>query len=130
MSLAGKETMIKSVLHFSKQKWPIAWDVLIYLTNPEQEDVYYGGGCLNKKFMHRLARNKIVVPKGQSRMGCRDMATFNITLLGKPGWRLLTSSNSLCARVFRVHYCRNKGFMEATTPKTAPQTWQEESSIG
>jgi hypothetical protein len=57
-------------------------------------------------------------------MGFRDMHAFNLALLGKQGWRLLTSPNSLCAQVLKGRYYPDRDFMEATAPRAASRTWR------
>ena len=56
-------------------------------------------------------------------MGFCDLKQFNLALLGKHGWRLMTEPNSLCARVLKGRYFHNSGFMQATVPKSASATW-------
>jgi hypothetical protein len=57
-------------------------------------------------------------------MGFRDMHMFNIALLGKQVWRLLTNPTSLCSQVLLGWYCHNTNLMEASAPKTASKTWR------
>jgi hypothetical protein len=52
------------------------------------------------------------------------MASFNVALLGKQGWRFITSPDSLCARVLQARYYHNKPFMEAMAPRTVSHTWR------
>lgn len=49
---------------------------------------------------------------------------FNIALLGKHGWRLLTEPDSLCARVLKGRYFPTCEFMQATVPKNSSATWR------
>jgi hypothetical protein len=67
---------------------------------------------------------KLVVPKGKVGMGFRDLHAFNLALLGKQGWRLMTSPNSLCAQVLKGRYFLDRDFMEATSPWAASRTWR------
>jgi hypothetical protein len=64
------------------------------------------------------------VAKCNGGMGFRDMHAFNIALLGKQGWRLITSPNSLYAQVLKSRYYPNSEFMEATVPRAASCTWR------
>jgi hypothetical protein len=74
--------------------------------------------------MHWLAWDKISIPKGDDGMGFRDMAAFNVALLGKQGWRLMSSPDSLLAQVLRGRYYHSGDFMNATAPRTASRTWR------
>lgn len=48
---------------------------------------------------------------------------FNLAMLGKQGWRLITKPNSLCARVLKGRYYHDGDFLSATRKKHASQTW-------
>jgi hypothetical protein len=56
-------------------------------------------------------------------MGFRNLEMFNRALLGKHGWRLITHSESLCARVLKTKYFLDVDFMHATVPARASATW-------
>lgn len=43
----------------------------------------------------------------------KDLYTFNLAMLGKQGWRLLTNPNSLCAKVMKARYYPNSSVLQA-----------------
>jgi hypothetical protein len=101
MSFAAKETLIKSVLQ-AKLTYSMSCFNLSKGTCSKLISImakFWWNGCLDKKSMHWLAWDKIAVSKSQGGMGFRDMAVFNIALLGKRGWRLILSLDSLLAQV-------------------------------
>jgi hypothetical protein len=53
----------------------------------------------------------------------KDLHKFNLALLGKHVWRLLTNPTSLCAQVLLGRYCHNQNLMEVNAPRTASKTW-------
>jgi hypothetical protein len=57
-------------------------------------------------------------------MGFRYMPTFNLAMLGKQCWRLLTEPSSLCARVLKRRYFPNEDFWIASKPQSASYTWR------
>ena len=57
-------------------------------------------------------------------MGFRDLECFNVALLGKHGWGLITSPHSLCSRVLKGRYFPTTEFMHATVPHNASATWR------
>jgi hypothetical protein len=57
-------------------------------------------------------------------MGFRDLELFNLALLRKKGWRLLTNPNSLCAQVLSGRYYPDGDFTNVVAPKTASKTWR------
>ena len=64
------------------------------------------------------------LPKCYGRMGFRDIKQFNMVMLGKQGWRLMTSSNSLCARVIKGKYNPNGDFLMAKKKRNSSHTWR------
>jgi hypothetical protein len=66
----------------------------------------------------------LTLPKSQGGMGCRDIRKFNLAMLGKQGWRLMTNHSSLCARVLKGKYFPNGDFLIATKKKkNVSHTW-------
>ena len=64
------------------------------------------------------------MPKMQGGMGFRDFESFNLALLGKHGWRLLTHPKSLCSRVLKGKYFHDRDFIEAHAPRLSSATWK------
>lgn len=46
-------------------------------------------------------------------MGFKDLHTFNLSLLGKQAWKLLTNLESLVTRVFKARYFPQGTFLDA-----------------
>jgi hypothetical protein len=58
-------------------------------------------------------------------MGFRDFEAFNLVLLAKQAWRLLTVPSSLCARVLRARYFSNTDLLhERYCPARGSFTWR------
>ena len=62
--------------------------------------------------------------KSQGGMVFRDLETFNDAMLAKQTWWLLENPNSLCARVLKVRYFPNEGFLTAGCPASSSKTWK------
>ena len=43
-------------------------------------------------------------------MGFRDLKMFNLAMLGKQGWRLMTRPDSLCDKVLKGRYFHDGDF--------------------
>lgn len=67
---------------------------------------------------------KCVEAKNTGGMGFRDFECFNQALLAKQAWRLITTPDSLCARVLKALYFSNKEFVDAQCPKRCSYTWR------
>jgi len=57
-------------------------------------------------------------------MGFRDLWNFNIAMLGKQGWRLLTNPDSLCAKVLKGRYYHDGEFVTSSRKRHASHTWK------
>ena len=63
-------------------------------------------------------------PKIQGGMGFTDLRLFNLAMLGKQGWRLMTRPDSLCAKVLKGRYFHDSDFLSASRKKHASHTWR------
>lgn len=57
-------------------------------------------------------------------MGFRDLYSFNLAMLSKQVWRLITNPDSLCARVLKAKYYPNGSLLQASLKSGASFTWQ------
>ncbi|XP_030505154.2 uncharacterized mitochondrial protein AtMg00310-like [Cannabis sativa] len=57
-------------------------------------------------------------------MGFRDLQDFNLAILGKQGWRLLTRLDSLAAHVFKARYFPNGTFLNASLGNNSSFVWR------
>ena len=85
---------------------------------------YWWGSSADNRHIHWQSWDRLTQPKYKGGMGFRDLRLFNVAMLGKQGWRLITKPESLCARVLKGRYFHETNFMEATRKKHASQTWR------
>ena len=57
-------------------------------------------------------------------MGFRNFQAFNLAMLAKQGWRLLSNQNSLCARVYKVKYYPNGDVLNAKLGSNPSYAWR------
>jgi len=57
-------------------------------------------------------------------MGFRDLGTFNVALLAKQGWRLLTIEDSLAYKIIKAKYFPKTSFIEAWRGDNSSYTWR------
>jgi hypothetical protein len=72
--------------------------------------------CIRKKW------SALTLSKSHGGMGFGDIKKFNLSMLGKQGWRLMTNPSSLCAQVLKDKYCPNRDFMTESKKKNASHT--------
>jgi hypothetical protein len=126
LSRAGKEVMIKSVL----QAIP-SYIMSIYLL-PEGtiKDIermmnsFWWGGGTNNNGIKWLAWDRMTNTKSQGGLGFRDLHTFNLAMIAKQGWNIMTKPQSLVARIYKARYFPNTSFFESNIGHNPSYAWR------
>lgn len=74
--------------------------------------------------IHWIGWQKLTRSKSLGGLGFRDLYAFNMAMLARQGWRLITQNNSLCARVLRAKYFPSSNVLEARAKKGISYTWR------
>ncbi|XP_074274046.1 uncharacterized protein LOC141597480 [Silene latifolia] len=126
LSRAGKEVLIKAVANslptyvMSIFKIPVSFcDELRALISR-----FWWGHDEGKKGISWVAWRKMCKPKGLGGMGFRDFHMFNIALIGKQVWRLLTVPDCLFTKLMRAKYFPNGDVMSASIGNSPSYTWR------
>lgn len=78
----------------------------------------------NDNKLHWLGWEKLTLPKKDGGLGYKDLHAFNMAMLAKQAWRLLSDPNSLCARVLKARYYPNSSVLEASPRDGISYTWR------
>jgi hypothetical protein len=57
-------------------------------------------------------------------LGFRDLHLFNISMLARQAWRLLTNPNSLCGRVLKAKYFPNSSILGCQAKGSISYSWR------
>jgi len=57
-------------------------------------------------------------------LGFCNFEAFNLSMLGKQGWKLLNDPNSLLTRILKVKYFPRRDFSEASISQNPSYTWR------
>ncbi|KAG8491289.1 hypothetical protein CXB51_014550 [Gossypium anomalum] len=125
LSYGGKEVFIKSIL----QSLPTyALSVFLAprgtLEDMLSEVCHSRWACKEKwRGWAMLAWDKVCLPKGMRGLSFRDLRLFNLALLGRQVWRLLTFKDTLCYRVLSSKYFLNGDLFHPKKVDKPSYTW-------
>lgn len=74
--------------------------------------------------VHWKSWDSLCIPKSCGGLGFKDLEAFNLALLGKQLWRLLTNKESLLTRVFRSRYFKNSDPLNASLGSRPSYAWR------
>ena len=125
-SCAGREVLLKSVAQAVPTYSMSCFSLPTRTCNKMRSAIanYWWGSSADNRRMHWMKWDNLTKPKNKGGMGFRDLRCFNLAMLGKQGWRLLTRADSLCARVLKGRYFHDSDFMQARRKKHASSTWR------
>ncbi|KAI4969081.1 hypothetical protein ZWY2020_046411 [Hordeum vulgare] len=125
-SQASKEVLIKAVAQaipvYVMSIFKLPYSVCDELTKLIRQ--YWWRVDKGKRKMAWMSWNKLLLPKSQGGLGFRDMRAYNQALLAKQMWRLLMSSNSLCASLLRAKYFPNGNLVDTVFTGNASAVWR------
>lgn len=65
---------------------------------------WWGHGGANNRGIHQLEWDKLSMHKRHGGMGFKELAAFNLAMIGKQGWRFQTEPATLVSKVFKAKY--------------------------
>ncbi|PNX90290.1 ribonuclease H, partial [Trifolium pratense] len=128
LSRAGKEVMIKSVL----QAIPSYVMSVYLLPDSTIKDIermmnsFWWGGGSNNKGIRWLAWDRMIHPKTRGGLGFRDIYAFNLAMIAKQGWNLMTKPHTLVAKLYKARWSVGSG----TNIKVMSEPWLRGQDVG
>jgi hypothetical protein len=84
---------------------------------------FWWGDEEEQRHMHWKAWWKMCIPNKRGGMGFRDLHSFNMAMLAKQVWRLLSEPESFCARFVRAKYYPDGKLLEEKMKSGSSYTW-------
>ncbi|KAK4389823.1 putative ribonuclease H protein [Sesamum angolense] len=125
LSQAGKEILIKLIVQsipsycMSCFKLP---DSLLREIESIAANFFWSNTERNK--IHWVAWDKMCISKKKGGLGFRKMQTFNVAMLAKQGWRIMSNPNLLISRILKARYYRDNDFLHAKIGYNPSFTWR------
>ena len=85
---------------------------------------WWGRRSDDTRSINRLSWDKTCIPQKFGGLGFRDFTAFNVAMLGKQGWRLVSKPTSLVNRIFKAKYYPKGEFMEAQLGNAPSFVWR------
>jgi hypothetical protein len=79
----------------------------------DDEEFLVGTSRKYESQVHSMSWSRMGTPKGKGGLGFQDLVCFNMTLLAKQGWRLLTSLDSITSQIIKAKYYHYSSILEA-----------------
>ena len=86
--------------------------------------IFWWGQCQQESKIAWVGWRKLCKSKDRGGMGFRDLQAFNLALLAKQGWRLLTNPDSLGARIYKARYYPHGDVLKAKPGSNPSYTWR------
>ena len=67
---------------------------------------------------------RLCKPKSYGGIGFKHIRNFNVAMLGRQGWRLITNPSSLVSRLFKARYYPNADFTQAKLGSNPSYAWR------
>ncbi|XP_074351404.1 putative mitochondrial protein AtMg00310 [Apium graveolens] len=116
MSRSGKELLVKSVA----QTLPAYAMNVFLLPNKINNDIekaltkfWWNSNPNQKSKINWMSWTRMEKHKSAGGMGFRNFRDFNIAMLGKQAWRLITNPSTLVARLYKAKYYATSDFLQA-----------------
>ncbi|KAH9730036.1 reverse transcriptase domain-containing protein [Citrus sinensis] len=127
LSRAGKEIMLKTVAQAVPNYAMNIYLLPLDLCNDLEimmNSYWWGSTRTGGKGIHWLRWDKMCKPKSVGGIGFKRIHDFNIAMLGKQCWRLMTNPLSLVARILKARYYPKVSFVDASVGFNPSYTWR------
>jgi hypothetical protein len=106
LSKANKEILVKAVAQAIPTYAMSCFDITKTLCDELSAMVsrYWWSQQDKKHKIHWLSWEKLTRSKKKGGLGFRDLHLFNLAMLARQAWRLLTNPDSLCGKVLKAKY--------------------------
>jgi hypothetical protein len=127
LSQAGREVLIKSVL----QSIPSYVMSVFLLPGSLINDIekmlnsfWWGHNSANSRGLHWLSWERLSVPKVFGGMGFKGLKAFNMAMVGKQAWKLVSSPESLITRLLKAKYFPRSDYFGASLGHNPSYVWR------
>jgi len=85
---------------------------------------WWGPSGVQNKGIHWLSWDNLSTHKIDGGMSFKSLPVFNLAMLGKQGWRIVTNPNTLIARIYKARYFPRCDFLRSTLGHKPSYVWR------
>ncbi|EAZ04413.1 hypothetical protein OsI_26557 [Oryza sativa Indica Group] len=126
LSRAGKDILIKAVAQAIPAFAMSCFDLTKTLCDEISSLIsrFFWAQHDRENKMHWIAWDKLCSRTEKGGLGYRDLHLFNLAMLARQAWRLLSNLDSLCARVLKAKYFPDGKLMEVRESPGISYSWR------
>lgn len=127
ISRAGKEVLIKSVAQTMPSYAMSVFLLPLEITKDIERVLakfWWGSKPNQQSAIHWMSWSRLSHHKTSGGMGFRDFRDFNLAMLGKQGWRFMSNTGSLAAKLFKARYFSKSNFLDASLGNNPSFVWR------
>ncbi|KAL0430336.1 UNVERIFIED_CONTAM: putative mitochondrial protein [Sesamum radiatum] len=125
LSQAGKEVLIKAVAQAIPTYAMGCFRLPVSLIKEIQSMIsnfwWHNGEARN---IHWISWHRLYTPKARGGLGFRDLQAFNLAMLSKQIWRIITNPSSLLSSVLRARYFPHGQILTAVPGRNTSYPWR------
>jgi hypothetical protein len=125
LSGGGKEILIKSVVQaiptYSMALFKLPRGLCEHITSMVWK--FWWGSKKGERKVAWVSWDSMTMPKYKGGLGFRDIEIFNLALLARQVWRILTKPTSLSARILKAMYFPDTDILSAAVGPRASLKW-------
>lgn len=126
LSQGGKEVLIKStgssISTFAMSCFKLPKTITDKLSS--MLAAFWWGSEPNHRKIHWIFWERLCLPKDKGGMGFKDLESFNLAMLAKQAWKLLTTPDCLIARFLKSRYYPEGDFLSAALGSRPSYAWR------
>lgn len=85
---------------------------------------WWGHSGSSRSGIHWMSWDKLSMHKNDGGMSFKSLGTFNLAMLGKQGWRIMTNPDTLIARIYKAKYFPQCNFLESSLSHKPSFVWK------
>jgi hypothetical protein len=85
---------------------------------------FWWGGGSHRKGIRWLAWDQMTCPKAVGGMDFRDLHTFNLAMMAKQGWNIMTKPHTLVSRLYKARYFPNSSLFASKLGHNPSYAWR------